>query len=53
MTKDNKQEFCERLRKTNREGVENIIALFEEQGFFTAPASTKFHLNHEGGLVEH
>ena len=53
MTKDNKQEFCERLRKTNREGVENIIALFEEQGFFTAPASTRFHLNYEGGLVEH
>lgn len=27
--------------------------MFEEQGFFTAPASTKFHLSHEGGLVEH
>lgn len=53
MTKDNKQVFCERLRKTNREGIENIIELFEEQGFFTAPASTKFHLSHEGGLVEH
>lgn len=53
MTKDNKQIFCERLRKTNREGIENIIELFEEQGFFTAPASTKFHLSHEGGLVEH
>lgn len=53
MTKNNKQIFCERLRKTNREGIENIIELFEEQGFFTAPASTKFHLSHEGGLVEH
>ena len=53
MTKDNKQIFCERLRKTNREGIENILELFEEQGFFTAPASTKFHLSHEGGLVEH
>lgn len=53
MTKDNKQIFCERLRKTNREGIENIIELFEEQGFFTAPASTKFHLSHEGGLVVH
>lgn len=25
----------------------------EEMGFFTAPASTKYHLNYEGGLFEH
>lgn len=24
-----------------------------DKGFFTAPASTKYHGNHEGGLLEH
>jgi len=25
----------------------------KEKGFFTAPASTKYHGNHEGGLFDH
>ena len=33
--------------------MENVIERLEEQGFFKAPASTKFHLNYEGGLLEH
>ena len=41
------------LLSTNREGIENVIERLEEQGFFKAPASTKFHLNYEGGLLEH
>lgn len=49
----NKSEFLALLRSTNREGVEDIINELEELGFFKAPASTKFHLNYEGGLVEH
>lgn len=48
-----KSEFLSLLRSTNREGVEAVIDELEELGFFKAPASTKFHLNHEGGLVEH
>jgi len=48
-----KREFCERLRKTGREGMEGIILLLEEQGFFKAPASSRHHLNREGGLLEH
>ncbi len=51
--KDMKTTFCERLRQTGREGVENIISMLEELGFFVAPASTRFHLNREGGLLEH
>ncbi|MBR3480064.1 MAG: HD family phosphohydrolase [Prevotella sp.] len=43
----------ELLLSTNREGMENVIERLEEQGFFKAPASTKFHLNYEGGLLEH
>ena len=50
---DNKQEFIRLLRSTERDGVENIISELEELGFFEAPASTKFHLNEEGGLVQH
>ena len=45
--------FKEMLLSTNREGMENVIERLEEQGFFKAPASTKFHLNYEGGLLEH
>ena len=33
--------------------MENVIEKLEELGFFKAPASTKFHLNYEGGLLEH
>ena len=45
--------FKEMLLSTKREGMENVIEKLEELGFFKAPASTKFHLNYEGGLLEH
>ena len=48
-----KKEFCELLRSTNREGVDYVIEDLENLGFFDAPASTKFHLNYDGGLCEH
>ena len=51
--KDKKEEFYQRLRSTKREGIEEILTLLEGLGFFKAPASTRFHLNYEGGLVEH
>lgn len=53
MQEDKKTKFKELLRSTHREGTENIITMLEELGFFKAPASTKFHLNYEGGLLEH
>lgn len=31
----------------------DMIEWLISQGFFTAPASTKYHGNHEGGLLEH
>lgn len=49
----NKEKFIELLRQTNRKGIDETIAGLEKAGFFTAPASTKFHLNYEGGLLEH
>ena len=52
-TNNKKEEFCRRLRSTKREGIERILTILEELGFFKAPASTRFHLCHEGGLLEH
>lgn len=51
----NKQEFITLLRSTGREGVDDLIQFLDEgrNHFFTAPASTRFHGNYDGGLVEH
>ena len=49
----NKDKFIELLRSTGRNGVEETINQLEKLGFFEAPASTKFHLAYEGGLLEH
>ena len=48
-----KEQFKEKLLSTKREGMENVIKHLERLGFFTAPASTKFHLNVKGGLMQH
>lgn len=48
-----KVEIIETLKKTNRDGVDNLIEYMEEIGFFTAPASGGNHSNGEGGLAEH
>ena len=48
-----KEEFLKILRTVNREGIEDLIKFLESTDFFTAPASTRFHGNYEGGLVEH
>lgn len=50
---DYKKEFLDLLRSTQREYIEDVIEGIEQLGFFKAPASSKFHLNYEGGLVEH
>jgi len=36
-----------------REGADKLLAWLEQSDFFTAPASTKYHSAHEGGLCEH
>lgn len=50
---DNKEAFIELLKSTNRDGVDEVIEDLTELGFFKAPASSKFHLNEEGGLLQH
>ena len=37
----------------NRNGINELVKWLESTDFFTAPASTKFHGNYQGGLVEH
>lgn len=48
-----KEEFISLLRSTEREGIEEVIEELDELGFFSAPASTRFHLCKEEGLLEH
>ncbi len=36
-----------------RPGADSLLAWLEDSDFFTAPASTRFHGNYEGGLCEH
>lgn len=50
---DQKKEFVQLLKSTNREGIDDLIDELEFLGFFAAPASSRFHLNNDGGLVEH
>ncbi len=51
---ESKKVYIELLRSTKREGIENLITYLETKtDFFTAPASTRFHNNFEGGLLLH
>lgn len=50
---ENKERFIELLRSTKREGIEDLIEWLETTDFYVAPASTKFHDNYKGGLLEH
>lgn len=52
MTK--KEEFIEIYNNNiTRKGAGNLLDWLENSDFFTAPASTRFHGSHEGGLLEH
>ena len=42
--------FCDNVK---REGAERLLQWLRQSDFFTAPASTRFHLSVEGGLVTH
>lgn len=49
----NKEEIIALLRSTQRDGIEKLISYLEKHDFFTAPASTKYHLSCRGGLAQH
>ncbi len=48
-----KEQFLDLLKTVNREGINELIDFINKTDFFRAPASTRFHGNYEGGLVEH
>lgn len=49
-----KDEFIEIYnRRVTREGADRLLSWLSGTDFFTAPASTRFHLACEGGLVNH
>lgn len=50
--RDNKQEFVNVL-KSQTNVPESFLAYLDTTDFFTAPASTKYHGAHEGGLLQH
>ena len=41
------------LEGTKREGIEKMVNWLIENGFFTSPASTKYHGCYSGGLADH
>ena len=47
--KGKKERFLTLLMSTERDGIIRTVKMLEKIGFFTAPASSRFHLNHEGG----
>lgn len=48
-----KEEFLNAYSLIQRPGADKLLAWMETTDFFTAPASTRFHGDHEGGLLEH
>lgn len=51
---DKKAQFLEIFNThITRDGKDDLLDWLNHSDFFTAPASTRFHGNHEGGLLEH
>lgn len=49
-----RENFNKALTYITREGITTLVNWLElDTDFFTAPASTQFHGNYEGGLLEH
>ena len=48
-----KNEIISLLKRVNRDGIDRLIEFLEKTDYFTAPASTRFHSNYEGGLADH
>jgi hypothetical protein len=50
----NKQDFINICREQiSRPGLDKLLEYLEDSDFYTAPSSTLFHLNEEGGLCKH
>lgn len=51
--KTNIEQFEELLTSVERDGMSELLEFIRKSDFYTAPASTRFHSCHEGGLLEH
>lgn len=49
--KDTFLDICR--NEIHRDGIDNLLAWLVKSDFFTAPASTRYHGNYEGGLCAH
>lgn len=45
--------FESEMAKVTRPGVDKLMDYIRKSDFYTAPASTKYHLSCEGGLLQH
>ena len=45
--------FEAEMSKVHRPGMDKLMAFIRKSDFYTAPASTKYHLSCEGGLLQH
>ena len=50
---DAKQYMHNMLIGTGREGMQNLLNWLECNGFYNAPASSKYHMSKPGGLAQH
>lgn len=51
---ENKQRFLGLFKQhIARKGSDDLLSLLEQSDFFTAPASTRYHGSHDGGLLAH
>lgn len=49
----NKERFISLCESINRPGIDGLMKWLEENDFYTAPASTRFHGAYAGGLLDH
>ena len=53
LTKEDRKKLFKYFMSDALLSVEEVIGTLDDVGFFTAPASTKYHGNYEGGLFDH
>lgn len=50
---DNRARFISLCKKVDRPGMSDLLKWLDDNGFYTAPASTKYHGAYVGGLLDH
>ena len=48
-----KEKYLSYFSLIKRDGASELVKFIESTDFFTAPGSTRYHGNYEGGLVDH